>query len=197
MKIPEFKRSGIRLIAEFRRIPNGFPNQDANNGTLVTATGMTRLGCALQQKTAPSSWPSPSHCSCCCCHCLCCHHCSRCHCRHHRRHRCRRRCRRCHCPRHRSHCRYHRRCCRRRCCRCRCHCSKILAATARTTTTTVAVEATMTTAATMVVWVVACPCLFVRQHRDLLIRSVTNNYHIPNGSWRPLVPSITHCPIFK
>jgi hypothetical protein len=27
MKIPEFKRSGIRLIAEFRRITNGFPNQ--------------------------------------------------------------------------------------------------------------------------------------------------------------------------
>jgi hypothetical protein len=28
MQIPEFKRSGIGLIAEFRRIPNGFPNQD-------------------------------------------------------------------------------------------------------------------------------------------------------------------------
>jgi hypothetical protein len=27
MKVPEFKRSGIRLIAEFRGIPNGFPNQ--------------------------------------------------------------------------------------------------------------------------------------------------------------------------
>jgi hypothetical protein len=27
MKIPEFKRSGIRLIAEFSRILNGFPNQ--------------------------------------------------------------------------------------------------------------------------------------------------------------------------
>jgi hypothetical protein len=27
MKILEFKRSGIRLIAEFRGIPNGFPNQ--------------------------------------------------------------------------------------------------------------------------------------------------------------------------
>ncbi len=27
MKIPEFKRSGIRLIAEFRGILNGFPNQ--------------------------------------------------------------------------------------------------------------------------------------------------------------------------
>jgi hypothetical protein len=26
MKNPEFKRSGIRLIAEFRGIPNGFPN---------------------------------------------------------------------------------------------------------------------------------------------------------------------------
>jgi hypothetical protein len=28
MKIPEFKRSRIRLIAEFCRIPNGTPNQD-------------------------------------------------------------------------------------------------------------------------------------------------------------------------
>jgi hypothetical protein len=27
MKIPGFKRSGIRLIAEFRRIPNRSPNQ--------------------------------------------------------------------------------------------------------------------------------------------------------------------------
>jgi hypothetical protein len=28
MKIPEFKRSGIRLIAEFHGIPKGFPNLD-------------------------------------------------------------------------------------------------------------------------------------------------------------------------
>ncbi len=27
MKIPEFKRSGIGIIAEFRGIPSGFPNQ--------------------------------------------------------------------------------------------------------------------------------------------------------------------------
>jgi hypothetical protein len=27
MKIPKFKRSRIRLIVEFRRIPDGFPNQ--------------------------------------------------------------------------------------------------------------------------------------------------------------------------
>jgi hypothetical protein len=27
MKIPEFKRSGIRLIAEFHGITSGFPNQ--------------------------------------------------------------------------------------------------------------------------------------------------------------------------
>jgi hypothetical protein len=27
MKNPEFKRSGIGIIAEFRGIPNGFPNQ--------------------------------------------------------------------------------------------------------------------------------------------------------------------------
>jgi hypothetical protein len=29
MKILEFKRSGIGLIAEFCGIPNGFPNQDS------------------------------------------------------------------------------------------------------------------------------------------------------------------------
>jgi hypothetical protein len=28
MKIPMFKRSGIELIAEFRRIPNRFSNQE-------------------------------------------------------------------------------------------------------------------------------------------------------------------------
>ncbi len=28
MKIPEFKRSGIGLIVEFRGIPDGFPNQE-------------------------------------------------------------------------------------------------------------------------------------------------------------------------
>jgi hypothetical protein len=28
MKIPEFKRSGIGLIAEFHGIPNKFPNQE-------------------------------------------------------------------------------------------------------------------------------------------------------------------------
>jgi hypothetical protein len=30
MKILEYKRSGIGLIAEFRGIPNRFPNQDAS-----------------------------------------------------------------------------------------------------------------------------------------------------------------------
>jgi hypothetical protein len=31
MIIPEFKRSGIGLIAEFCGIPNGFPNQASDN----------------------------------------------------------------------------------------------------------------------------------------------------------------------
>jgi hypothetical protein len=35
MKIPEFKRSEIRLIAEFREIPNGFPNQAINGNVKV------------------------------------------------------------------------------------------------------------------------------------------------------------------
>ncbi len=36
MKIPEFKRSGIGLIAEFREIPNRFPNQVGHNHKLKT-----------------------------------------------------------------------------------------------------------------------------------------------------------------
>ncbi len=36
MKITEFKRSGIGLIAEFHGIPNGFPNQAINPGSLCT-----------------------------------------------------------------------------------------------------------------------------------------------------------------
>jgi hypothetical protein len=32
MKIPEFKRSGIRIIAEFHRILSGFPNQVVKEG---------------------------------------------------------------------------------------------------------------------------------------------------------------------
>jgi hypothetical protein len=35
MKILEFKRSGIGLIAEFRRIPNGFPNQGIDSMCLT------------------------------------------------------------------------------------------------------------------------------------------------------------------
>jgi hypothetical protein len=35
MKIPEFKRSGIGLIMEFRGIPNGFPNQGAQDVKFV------------------------------------------------------------------------------------------------------------------------------------------------------------------
>jgi hypothetical protein len=31
MKILEFKRSGIRIIVEFRGILNGFPNQDSRS----------------------------------------------------------------------------------------------------------------------------------------------------------------------
>jgi hypothetical protein len=32
MKIPEFKRSGIRIIVEFHGIPSGFPNQGSSLG---------------------------------------------------------------------------------------------------------------------------------------------------------------------
>jgi hypothetical protein len=39
MKILEFKRSRIRLIVEFRRIPNGFPNQ---GGAMVPIQGHAR-----------------------------------------------------------------------------------------------------------------------------------------------------------
>jgi hypothetical protein len=43
LKIPEFKRSGIGLIAEFRRIPNGFPNQ----AVLLCIV----LGCKMNDET--------------------------------------------------------------------------------------------------------------------------------------------------
>ncbi len=36
MKIPEFKRSGIGLIAEFRGILNGFPNLGTSNDIYMT-----------------------------------------------------------------------------------------------------------------------------------------------------------------
>ncbi len=35
MKITQFKRSGIGLIAEFRGIPNGFPNVAQNENTFL------------------------------------------------------------------------------------------------------------------------------------------------------------------
>jgi hypothetical protein len=40
MKILEFMRSGIGLIAEFRRIPNRFPNQ-ARHGLDSTGAGLS------------------------------------------------------------------------------------------------------------------------------------------------------------
>jgi hypothetical protein len=45
MKIPEFKRSGIGIIAEFRGIPNRFPNQaeDEQLATCKTPSNMVAL----------------------------------------------------------------------------------------------------------------------------------------------------------
>ena len=48
MKIPEFKRSGIGIIAEFHGILNGFPNQ-ARRGTKVQK--IDACGLALSDKT--------------------------------------------------------------------------------------------------------------------------------------------------
>ncbi len=60
MKIPEFKRSGIGLIVEFHGIPNGFPNQEADNSGSTTNGGrgfivramisqhyVAKVGCSL------------------------------------------------------------------------------------------------------------------------------------------------------
>jgi hypothetical protein len=44
MKIPEFKRSGIGLIVEFRRIPNGFPNQVLFDRAVSLAWGQKAYG---------------------------------------------------------------------------------------------------------------------------------------------------------
>ncbi len=38
MKIPESKRSKIRVIAEFRRIQNRFPNLGGGQGSVLVAT---------------------------------------------------------------------------------------------------------------------------------------------------------------
>jgi hypothetical protein len=40
MKIPEFKRSGIGLIMEFHKIPNGFPNQAEEQSDLCIEIGI-------------------------------------------------------------------------------------------------------------------------------------------------------------
>ena len=53
MKIPEFKRSGIGLIAEFRGIPNGFPNL----GGLVHQKGGRSL--PLREKGVPAKCTIP------------------------------------------------------------------------------------------------------------------------------------------
>jgi hypothetical protein len=46
MKIPEFKRSGIRIITEFHRIPSGYPNQE-NQAMILPKemlTGTAKVG---------------------------------------------------------------------------------------------------------------------------------------------------------
>jgi hypothetical protein len=48
MKIPEFKRSGIGLNAEFRRIPNGIPNQ----GPLAFEHAI-QMQCMVQAESYP------------------------------------------------------------------------------------------------------------------------------------------------
>ena len=58
MKIPEFKRSRIGLIAEFRGILKGFPNLDvvvpANDGCILRDLQSTSF--ALQQGKGTQSW---------------------------------------------------------------------------------------------------------------------------------------------
>jgi hypothetical protein len=51
MKILEFKRSGIRLIAEFRRIPNGFPNQAQDRTHLKQPTAVVGVIVNLKMVT--------------------------------------------------------------------------------------------------------------------------------------------------
>ncbi len=44
MKVLEFKRSGIRIIAEFRGFPNGFPNQVFRDRDVLGKVGPLRFG---------------------------------------------------------------------------------------------------------------------------------------------------------
>ena len=55
MKIPEFKRSGIGLIAEFRGIPNGFPNLEDHPPSL---RGTMRPGIVGGSARGEDSWVS-------------------------------------------------------------------------------------------------------------------------------------------
>jgi hypothetical protein len=48
MKIPEFKRSRIGLIAEFRGIPNGFPNQAYDESQELKQQSETKLDGSLK-----------------------------------------------------------------------------------------------------------------------------------------------------
>jgi hypothetical protein len=56
MKIPEFKRSGMGLIVEFRGIPNGCSNQVANATAtdIATATAIA-LATAIPQAIAATT----------------------------------------------------------------------------------------------------------------------------------------------
>ncbi len=58
MKILEFKRSGIRKIAEFRGIPSGFPNQ-AKNSSKKTKLGSysKKLGLSWSEKHLKEAQP--------------------------------------------------------------------------------------------------------------------------------------------
>ncbi len=50
MKIPELKRSRIRIIAEFRGIPLGLPNQDAEQGNKDAFVGVGAVDDAEQEQ---------------------------------------------------------------------------------------------------------------------------------------------------
>ncbi len=54
MKIPEFKRSGIGLIAEFRGILNGFPNQDHQTMHVLVILAKPRVTVLLADVGKPS-----------------------------------------------------------------------------------------------------------------------------------------------
>jgi hypothetical protein len=62
MKIPEFKMSGLRIIAKFRWIPGRFPNQDHHGGAVSSSYGMGLINPPDPMQVTSSKGVGQGHC---------------------------------------------------------------------------------------------------------------------------------------